>query len=225
MNPTVAAILETSRKTGWVMEPLARDILRSAGLPVTRSVWARTDDEALAAVKETGYPVVVKVVSPEVVHKSDMGGVAVGVADDGALGEAFRRMADLPAFQGVLVDEMVKGIELIVGAKQDPQFGTIVMVGIGGTAVEIYQDVAIREAPLSTRKADEALRSLKGRALLEEFRGSRPVHRESLVSLLADFSILAHDLRAEVESIDLNPVFCNAEEARIADARMMLFPD
>ncbi|WP_025324167.1 acetate--CoA ligase family protein [Deferrisoma camini] len=222
MKPQTAAILESCASAGWVVEPLARRILTEYGLPVTQWAWARDLENALEAAAEVGYPLVVKVVSPRVIHKSDVGGVIVGVEDEQGVREAYRRMARLPGFEGVLLDEVADGLELIVGAKHDPQFGPVVLTGIGGTAVEIYQDVAIRMAPMSPDDAESALDSLRARKLLEGFRGAPPVQRESLVDLLVRFSEMAHDLGPAVDSIDLNPVFCGPERCVIADARIML---
>lgn len=222
MKPEVASLLEQANKTGWAVEPVAREILRTYDLPVTRFVWAHSPEEALQGANAIGYPLVVKIVSPEVVHKTDVGGVIVGVQDDESTKLAYQNLEKLPGFDGVLLDETAAGVELIVGAKQDPQFGTVVLVGIGGTAVEIYQDVAIRMAPLDAEDARDALASLRGKALLEGHRGSRPVNRDALVNLLVRFSEAAHELRDDVESIDLNPVFCSSETAVIADARFML---
>ncbi|MBN2809478.1 MAG: acetate--CoA ligase family protein [Deltaproteobacteria bacterium] len=117
---------------------------------------------------------------------------------------------------------MAQGLELIVGAKQDPQFGTVVVVGIGGTAVEIYHDVAIRMAPVSPAEAISAITSIRGRKLLEGYRGAKPVNREKLAELIVNFSQMAFALRDEITSIDLNPVLCNPEQAVIADARFIL---
>jgi len=222
MTAEIAAILAAAQATGWVIEPLARQVLAAYDLPVTRSAWVHSEAEAVAAAVHLGYPLVVKVVSPAVMHKSDAGGVAVGIGDAAELGAAYRRMATLPEFDGVLLDELVGGVELIVGAKFDPQFGAVVLVGLGGTAVEIYQDVAIRLAPLTRATADSALSSLKAHALLEGHRGSAPVHREGLLDLLVRFSEMAHDLGDRVASIDLNPVFCSPERIAIADARILL---
>jgi len=223
MNPIVCQLLDSTRDTGWVMEPIAKRLLSELGLPVTDFRWARTWDEAARGATELGYPVVAKVVSPEVVHKSDVGGVVVGITDERGLRAAWDHMAGLPSFDGVLLDEMVAGgVELIVGAKQDPQFGTVVLTGIGGTSVEIYRDVAIRLAPMGVDDARTALGALTGRALLEGHRGSPPVDLDALVRLMVAFSEAAWTLRAEIESIDLNPVLCTTERAVVADARIML---
>lgn len=222
MTPDVGKILASAQAAGWVMEPLARQILTAYSLPVTRSAWVHSEAEAVASAEHLGYPLVVKVVSPAVLHKSDVGGVAVGITNASELGAAYRRLATLPEFDGVLLDELVRGVELIVGAKFDPQFGAVVLVGLGGTAVEIYQDVAIRLAPLTRTTADRALASLKAHALLEGHRGSAPIHREGLLDLLVGFSEMAHDLGDRVASIDLNPVFCSPDRIAIADARLVL---
>ena len=215
-------LLEQARAAGWAMEPVARRFLADNGVPCARFAWARTADEALAAAGEIGYPVVVKVVSPQVVHKTDVGGVEVGIRDDRGLTEAFERMSALPGFDGVVVDEMVRGVELIVGAKEDPQFGTVVLVGIGGTSVEVYKDVAIRMAPVSADEARVALSRLEGRALLHGHRGGPAADVGALARLIEAFSAVAHDLSDVAESIDLNPVIATPERAVVADARIML---
>ena len=215
-------IFEASRDAGWVLEPLAKELLREHGLPVPDFRWARTREEAVRAAEEIGYPVVAKIVSPAVVHKSDVGGVVVGIEEDRELEGVFEKLSALERFEGILIEETARGAELIIGSKQDPQFGTIVLAGIGGTSVEIYKDVAIRMAPVSPTEALTALRSLRGRRLLEGYRGAEAVDLEGLTETIARFSELAHALRDEVDSIDLNPVFCSAEKTVIGDARLML---
>ena len=204
------------------MEPRAKELLRAYGLPTTRFVWAKSLEASLQGSKEVGYPLVAKVVSPDILHKSDVGGVVVGVEDDRELEQVYHRMSGLKGFQGLLLDQMVQGIEMIVGGKEDPQFGTVVVVGIGGTSVEVYKDVSIRMAPVSFGDAMDAIASIKGRKLLEGYRGKEPVNKEKLVELMVSFSQMAFDLRDGVESIDLNPVLCNREKAVIADARFVL---
>ncbi len=222
MKKSVRKILEESRSAGWVIEPLAREVLKAYMLPVTRSRWARTVEEALAAARRIGYPVVAKIVSPDVVHKSEEGGVVTGIRDDDGMRRAYGRLSAIKGFAGVLVDETASGLELFVGAKHDPQFGPVVLAGIGGTSVEIYRDVAVRMAPLSEKAAMEALHSLKGSALLRGYRGGAAVSTASASRLLSAFSRALIDMADSVESIDLNPVFCGSRRAVIADARIML---
>lgn len=222
MKKSVRTILDASKRAGWVLEPLAKELLGEYGLSTTRFRWAKTIIEAIQGAIELGYPVVAKIVSPDIVHKSDVGGVVVGVEGDEALREVFDRLSKLQGFEGVLLDETVGGLEFIVGAKEDPQFGTVVLVGLGGTSVEIYGDVALRMAPVSPETAKEALLSLKGRKLLDGYRGNKGANLDQLADLVVRFSEAAYGLRDEIESIDLNPVFCDAERAVIADARILL---
>jgi len=222
LKETIAEVFDRSQKAGWVLEPDAKELFRSAGLSVPAFSLAETVESAVAAALKIGYPVVAKVVSPEIVHKSDVGGVAVGLEDEAALRDAFGRFAAMNGFCGVLVEQMVSGVELIIGAKKDDQFGPVVLLGIGGTGVEIYQDVAIRMAPLSPRDVSSMLQELTGRKMLEGFRGAPPVNVTALTETLVVFSELLMAAGDRFESIDLNPVMCTADACVVADARIML---
>ena len=169
-----------------------------------------------------GFPVVAKVVSPEILHKSDVGGVEIGIQDAGGLRESMDRLSGLQGCEGVLVEETVQGVELIAGAKIDFQFGPVILLGIGGTAVEIYQDTEIRMAPLSERDVASMVNGLRARPLLEGYRGAEPVDMEFLTRTLIAFSGLVMDLADRIESIDLNPLMGSARGCRVADARIML---
>lgn len=215
-------VLRQAGPAGWVVEPQAKLFLKNAGLPVPNFTWARTLEEATDSAARIGWPVAAKVVSPAVVHKSDVGGVAVGLAGPDELASAWRRFSSLEKFDGVLVEEMVAGIELIVGARYDLQFGPVVLAGLGGTAVEVYRDVALRMAPLTPDEAQSMLLGLQGAELLKGHRGAEGVDLVALSGMLADFSNLVMDLGEAFESIDLNPVMCSAEGCTIADARIML---
>ena len=224
MKKAIREILQGAAGAGWVMEPLARKLLRVYGLPTTEFVWVRTEDQLLPGARRIGFPLVAKVVSPLVVHKTEVGGVVVGIGNEAGLEAVYRRFAGLEGFEGVLLDRMEQGVEMIVGSRNDPQFGPVVMIGIGGTAVEIYRDVVIRMAPLGREKALAAVDSLQGAVLLKGHRGGEHVNLDALADLIAGFSQLAWDLREAVDTIDLNPVFCNGGRAVIADARVMLPP-
>ncbi|MBU0517139.1 MAG: acetate--CoA ligase family protein [Proteobacteria bacterium] len=215
-------ILRQSRQAGWVIEPLAKRFLEKAGLSVPRFTWARTLEQATEFAARIGWPVAAKVVSPAVVHKSDVGGVAVGLAGPDELAEAWRRFSTLEKFDGALIEEMVAGVELIVGARYDLQFGPVVLAGLGGTAVEVYRDVALRMAPLTPDEARSMLPGLQGAELLMGHRGAEGVDLVALAGLLARFSELVMALGDSIESIDLNPVMCSADGCIIADARIIL---
>lgn len=215
-------ILQSSEDLGWVLEPEAKHLFHLAGMEVPNFRWATTWDEAMIYAEQLGYPLVAKVVSPDILHKSDVGGVVVGIEDDGGLLETYQRLSKLEGFSGLLLEEPVSGIELIVGAKIDYQFGPIVLLGMGGTGVEIYKDTTIRMAPLKETDVTSMVRSLKAHPLLEGFRGSEPIGMENLKNLLITFSHLIMDLEETIESIDLNPVMCSSKRCVVADARIML---
>ena len=218
----VRDILSSSKATGWVLEPDAKRLFSFLGLDVPRFIWAKKVEEAIRFAEEIGYPVVGKVVSPKLVHKSEKNGVEIGIGNAEKLKEAFRRFSQIDGFAGMLVEEMISGIELIVGAKIDDQFGPVVLLGIGGTGVEIYKDVTLRMAPLALKDIESMIRCLKAHSLLEGYRGSKPVKVEELYRLLKTFSGFVMDLESLFESIDLNPVICSPSRCVVADARIML---
>lgn len=225
LNDEIKKIIAASRQNGWVMEPDANKILKIAGIDLPASRLAKSSEEAVIFAAEIGYPVACKVVSADIVHKSDVEGVVVGVADDHSLQEVFARFRLMPGFTGMLIAEMVSGVELIVGAKIDYQFGPVILLGIGGTGVEIYKDAVIRMAPIAAGDVAGMVSKLNGRTLLEGHRGSKPVNIDKLARMLAAFSELVIILEDQIESIDLNPVFCSDKYCLAADARIMLKDD
>jgi acyl-CoA synthetase (NDP forming) len=218
----IEKILSAAEDNGWVMEPEAKRLFSAAGLDVPRFSRATTGEEAIRFAKEIGFPVVCKVVSPQVLHKSDRNGVVVGIESERTLTETFTRLSQIEGFAGMLVEEMLFGVELIVGAKVDYQFGPVILLGIGGTGVEIYRDVALRMAPLAEKDIESMITGLKAHQLLEGYRGSEPVNLEELARLLKTFSGLAMDLQERIDSIDLNPVICSSSRCVVADARIIL---
>jgi succinyl-CoA synthetase beta subunit len=204
------------------MEPRAKEILRLAGVEVPLYCWAKNQDEALEFAAKQGYPLAMKVVSPQVLHKTDAGGVVVGIDSREGLLAAFAHMRLIPGFAGVHLEEMCQGIELIIGAKIDYQFGPVLLLGLGGVSVEIYKDTVIRMAPLEKNEVEAMVHSLKAHELLQGFRGAAAINMEALGTLMTTFSKLVVDLSAEIESIDLNPVFCNEKRCVVADARIIL---
>jgi acyl-CoA synthetase (NDP forming) len=215
-------IILSSKAEGWVSEPQAKRLLSLAGLDVPRFFLARGVDEAIRFANEISYPIVGKVVSPKVIHKSDKNGVEVGIDSERRVREAFHRFRKIEGFEGMLVEEMLSGLELIIGAKNDYQFGPVILFGIGGIWVEIYRDIILRMAPLGQRDIDSMMRCIKARPLLEGYRGSNPVNFKELNKLLMTFSDLVMDLESDIESIDLNPVFCSSNKCITADVRILL---
>jgi len=222
LSNKIRTILDSARETGWVLEPEAKRLLALAGLKVPRFTLATTPEEALQFATEIGYPLAAKVVSPKILHKSDVAGVAVGIESEEILEGAFHRFSALEGFSGMLVEEMVSGLELIIGAKIDYQFGPVILLGMGGTGVEIYKDVTMRMAPLKESDVRSMISGLRAHRLLEGFRGRPPIGMEALTRTLLDFSDLVMDVSDKIESADLNPVMCTADACIVADARILL---
>jgi hypothetical protein len=222
LNQDMRDIIRRAKKYGWVLEPEAKRLLSLAGIPVPDFRWATTLPEALAAAEAIGYPVVAKIVSPAIVHKSEVNGVIVGLEEADALTNVFRGFSRLEGFAGVLLEPLLSGIELIIGAKIDDQFGPIILLGFGGTGVEIYQDTALRMAPLSDSDVSSMVESLKGAKLLRGYRGAEPIDMPALIRLVHHFSVLVMDLADRIDTIDLNPVKCTGTACVVVDARIML---
>ena len=215
-------ILSNAEPFGWILEPDAKDILAEAGLTVPDFRFTTTKVAAVQAVGDIGAPLAAKVVSPRILHKSDVGGVVVGIQNEQEMGETYDRFSSMDGFKGVHVEQMVSGVELIVGAKIDYQFGPVILLGIGGTGVEVYQDTAIRMAPLQKGDVLSMIDALKGKRWLEGYRGSAPVNIKALINTMLAFSTLVMDMAEHIESIDLNPVIATADACIVADARIML---
>ena len=224
LNNDIQAILEVAQTDGWIIEPRAKQVLNAAGIQVPQFHWAQTLEDAKEKAADIGYPTVAKVVSPQVIHKSDVGGVIVGISNEQELTAAYQHFSRMEAFSGMLIEETVSGFELIIGAKNDFQFGPVILLGIGGTGVEIYEDTTLRMAPLKPNDVVSMINSLKGQPLLKGFRGSTPLNIAELTQLMLAFSELVMSIADHIESIDLNPVMCNAEQCIVADARIMLNP-
>ncbi len=222
LKKELKAIVTASKRWGWVLEPEAKRLLSISGIDVPKFLWAKSSDEAVQFAKKIGYPVVSKLVSPKALHKSEVGGVVVGIDSVKNLEETFHRFSSFEDFAGMLVEEMVSGTELIAGAKVDYQFGPVILLGMGGTAVEIYKDTALRMAPLKEVDVESMLKGLQAYELLKGYRGSQPVNLKELTKTLMAFSNLVMNLEGYFESIDLNPVMCSSERCVVADARIML---
>jgi succinyl-CoA synthetase beta subunit len=222
LTDEIRSMFDRAAARGWLVEPEAKRMLERFGLPVPRFGCAATASEAAAIAGRIGYPVVGKIVSPVILHKSDVAGVIPGIATPGELTDIFHRFEEMDGFTGMLVEEMLAGVELIVGATIDEQFGPVILLGIGGTSVEIYQDVAFRMAPLKPRDIDSMVACLKGRRLIEGFRGRAGISMSALQHLMAAFSDFIMTVRTQIASVDLNPVMCTATGCTVADARIVL---
>ena len=164
LKAAIQDALNSAGNSGWILEPDAKRLLRAAGMRVPVFKVCQKADNAVSWAKEIGYPVAAKVVSPNAMHKSEVKGVVVGIGDDDALGGAYQHFRRIDGFCGMLVEKMIAGVEVIIGAKIDYQFGPIILMGIGGTAVEIYQDAGstIRASAMTQSSAEHmtGLRSM-----------------------------------------------------------------
>jgi acetyltransferase len=209
----------------------ARDILTAYGLAIPDSSLAETADDAVEVANKMGYPVVLKVASPDILHKTDVGGVKVDLQNATDVRDAFdlityRAQRYLPEARlwGCLVQKMVpEGLEVLIGMNRDPQFGPLVTFGLGGIYVETLRDVAFRVAPFSRREASEMLREIRASALLDGVRRQPPVDKEMLVEALLRIAQLVMDF-PEIEELDINPfVIYNEGQGGIAiDMRLIL---
>lgn len=189
-------------------------MLRNAGVPMAPVTLAATADAAIAAWREFGRPVALKIESPDITHKTEIGGVVLKLDDEPSIREACAQLTNRAAtakpqarLSGVIVQPMSSGdLELVIGAKRDPLFGMVVMIGLGGVLVEILKDVAFRQAPFGRTVGLQMLDELRTRALLEEVRGRPAIDKSALANLLADVSIWAAAMEPWLEELDLNPV-------------------
>jgi acetyltransferase len=201
--------------------------LKKAGLPLTPFAAAATEDEAVALARAIGFPVVLKINSPDVTHKTDVGGVLLNIADEAGVRAAFRKLAAVETSGGfraggALVCAMAAaGVEVIIGVTRDQQFGHAVMFGMGGTMVEVLKDVSFRIVPFSELDAAEMIAEVRGARILKGVRGSPPAELASLKKLLVQVSELVTQ-NPGIEELDLNPVFVSPRGVQIADARIVL---
>lgn len=215
-----------------VSEYEAARIFADYGLALAGGTLVQTADEAVTAAEALGWPVVAKIQSPQIPHKTEAGGVALNLRDAGALRAAVEQiLASARAYapgadiHGVLIQPMLKpGLELIAGVKADPDFGPIVMCGLGGIHVELFRDLAFGPAPLTLRDARAMLASLKAAPMLDGMRGARPRDKEAMADLLVRLSRFADDNRDRIDEIDLNPVFLHeaGQGLSVADALILL---
>jgi len=226
-----SSVVEKARAEGRTLltEIEAKQMLEEAGIPVSPARLAKTREEAVAVANELGYPAVLKVVSPQITHKSDVGGVALGLASAEDVGAAFDRIvasakqhAPDATIEGVAVQRMERqGIEVIVGVTKDPQFGPVLMFGLGGVLVEVLKDVAFRVIPINERDARQIIHEIKGYPLLEGYRGSEPADVAKLQELLLKVSTFIEQ-HPEIAELDLNPVFAYKDGAIAVDARIVI---
>jgi acyl-CoA synthetase (NDP forming) len=207
----------------------SKNLLKGAGIEVVDTRLARTKREAISISSDMGFPVVLKIASPDVVHKSDAGGVKVGLKNASQAGRAYseimtqvKQKFPRARIQGVAVQKMAPpGVEVIIGMSKDPQFGPVIMFGLGGVLVEVLKDVSFRIVPLAPRDAHEMVQEIKGYPLLCGYRGQDPVDIGKLEEMILKVSDFV-EWNPEIAELDLNPVFAYKDGTLAVDARIIL---
>ena len=216
-----------STKEKVITEELAKQVLTEYGVKVPPYALATSEAEAEGKSRQIGFPLVAKIVSPQILHKTDVKGVKVGLQNEAQAKEAFSdmhgRLSKQYSVKGVLLEKMVpSGAELIVGLQNDPQFGPIIMAGIGGIYTEVFKDVAFRVLPITKEDALSMIEELKGKKILEGFRGAAPVSKDMIANALVSIGNLGTDMAPYFESIDFNPVIFYEKDYYVVDAKIIL---
>ena len=230
---TIDEVISAAKKEGrtYLTELESKQILKEAGINTTEIMLARTKEEALSRSKELGFPVALKIISHDVLHKTDAGGVKLSLNNEEDVGKAFdeiissiKKNEPSAHIQGVSVQNMARpGTEVIIGMSKDPQFGPVLMFGLGGILVEVLKDVSFRIVPLTRRDAREMIREIKGYPILEGYRGQEPANIAVLEDMLLKVSDFVEN-RPEIKELDINPIFAYRDGALAVDARVILEP-
>ena len=228
VNNLFEETMQTDHKV--ITEELSKSILKTYGIKVPPYALATSASEAVKQAKKIGFPLVMKVVSPQILHKTDVGGVKVGIDNvtdvKKTFDDMFGRLSKKKGVdvKGILLEKMVPqdGVELIVGIQNDPQFGPMIMVGLGGIMTEVFKDVAFRMLPISTSDAKSMLNELKGSKLLKGFRGSKPIDLNMIAKALVQIGKMGVDNADYVNSIDFNPVIVYPKSYFVVDAKIIL---
>jgi 3-hydroxypropionyl-CoA synthetase (ADP-forming) len=221
-------IVESSKGNPKVItEESSKEILSEYGIKVPQYALVTSSDEAVKKSKEIGFPLVAKIVSADILHKTELGGVKVGLRSEDEVKKAFddmyHRLKEKFDVKGVLLEKMVpNGVELIIGLQNDSQFGPSIMVGLGGIYTELFKDVSFRVLPITKDDAIKMLNSLRGRDILKGFRGSKTVNMDMIAEAIVNIGTLGVDLAGKYESIDFNPVVVYPDGYFVVDAKIIL---
>lgn len=214
-------------QTKVITEEMAKDILSSYDIKVPQFALVQNVDDAVREANSIGYPIVAKIVSPQILHKTDVGGVKVDLKNEAdvisAFNDMYGRLAKQHDVKGILLEKMVpKGVEMIVGLQNDPQFGPVIMVGLGGIFTELFKDVSFRVLPITEKDALDMIEELQGKMLLKGYRGSFTINLDMLCKALVKIGNLGFDISPYYDSIDFNPVIVYSDSYYVADAKILL---
>ena len=217
--PQIRRIIDGIEDDGYILPNLVHELLSAAGIPTVPEFVSADKDEIVAFAERVGYPVVVKVVGP--VHKSDVGGVTLNIHSQQVLSAEFDRMMQIPDATAVMVQKMIRGTELFIGAKYEPRFGHVVLCGLGGIFVEVLKDVSSGLAPLSYEEAYSMIRSLRGYKILKGTRGQRGINERKYAEIIVRLSTLLR-FATEIKEMDINPLLADGDDIIAVDARILV---
>ena len=217
--PRIRKIIDGIEENGYIAPEKVHQLLESAGSPTVPEFVSAEKDEIVAFAEKCGYPVVAKVVGP--VHKSDVGGVALNIRSKEVLSAEFDRMMQIPDATAVMVQKMIKGTELFIGAKYEPRFGHVVLCGLGGIFVEVLKDVSSGLAPLTYSEAENMIQSLRGYKILQGTRGQSGVNRQKYAEIIVRLSTLLR-FATEIKEMDINPLLADEHDVVAVDARILV---
>jgi len=217
--PRLHKIISGIKESGYVSPDLVREILSCAGIPLVPEFVSTSKDELSDFAEKVGYPVVAKVVGP--VHKSDVGGVALNIRSKEVLQAEFDRMMQIPEASAVMVQKMIKGTELFIGAKYEPRFGHVVLCGLGGIFVEVLRDVSSGLAPLGYGEAYSMIHSLRAYNILKGTRGKKGINERKYAEIIVRLSTLLR-FATEIKEMDINPLLADDNDVIAVDARILI---
>ena len=227
MNEKLVKIFQKAKDENRnLLEHEAKEVMKEIGVLIPEGQVVKTKEDAIKVSKELGFPLVMKLMSPQVLHKTDAKAVVVGIKNEEEVEDTFQdfmeRFSDVTV-EGVLIEKMVnKGVEIIIGTQTDPTFGPVILIGLGGVLVEILKDVVFRLCPTTKERALDAINSIKSKKLMEGFRDLPKVNKEKLAELMVKISNLAWEYKDYIAEMDLNPVIANNEGIWTVDARIIL---
>ena len=217
--PRIRDIIASIEEDGYVEPQVVRQIFESAGIPMVPEMVSDNKQDLIDFARKTGYPVVAKVVGP--IHKSDVGGVTLNIRNEKHLAMEFDRMMEIPDAHAVMVQKMLRGTELFVGAKYEPKFGHVVLCGMGGIFVEVLKDVSSGLAPLSYAEATSMIRSLRAYKIIKGTRGQQGLNEKKYTEIIVRLSSLLR-FATEIKELDINPLIADSEEVVAVDARIRI---
>ena len=217
--PRIRRIIDSISEDGYIEPHYVQALLHSAGIPIVDEFVSNKKDEVLAFARRCGFPVVAKVVGP--IHKSDMGGVVINIVDEQHLAIEFDRMMQLPEVHSIMVQPMLKGTELFIGAKYEEKFGHVVLCGLGGIFVEVLKDVSSGLAPLSYDEAYSMIRSLRAYKIIQGTRGQKGVNEDKFAEIIVRLSTLLR-FATEIKEMDINPLLATDKDVIAVDARIRI---